>query len=116
MNTDSWYETRAALEGEQLLLLTDKADQIITSLIEQHERYDEQQRTRVAQYILLHRMLLRRARMVGIPRAWKRFEVEIQEQERVTNLTPSVSRDDISGRAFQEGLEAEARSRSRIYD
>src|SRR5438046_81774 len=92
LNTDSWYETRAVLEDEQSLLLTDRADQIITSLIEQHEQYDEQQHIRMAHYISLHRTLLRRARMVGIPRAWNRFEVEIQEQERVANLTPSVSR------------------------
>src|SRR6266581_656603 len=81
LNTDSWDQTHEVLEQEQSQLLTDRADQILMFLIEQHEQFNDLQHIQTANYISLHRSLLRRARMVGISRAWKRFELELQEHE-----------------------------------
>ena len=103
LNTDSWDETHAVLKQEQPLLLTDQADQMITLLIEQHEHYNTQEHTHRANYLSLHRTLLRRARMGGIPRAWKWFELELQGQEvNNHNLISSAGQDNSSSQILQE--------------
>jgi hypothetical protein len=86
---------------------------MITFLIEQHEQSHTQEHTHMANYISFHRILLRRARMGGISRTWKWFELELQGQEFMKhNLTLPADQDSWSRQITQEIYVA----RQSLYD
>jgi len=70
LQTGSWEEMGVVLEREQNLLLTDKADQVLTAIIAQALQSNNAQHAR---YLRIHRALLRRAREVGIRPALLEF-------------------------------------------
>ncbi len=70
----SWKETRALLEREQALLLTDEADQFLGALIEQVQQGEAADAQARADYYAAHLFLLRDARASSIGAAWARFK------------------------------------------
>lgn len=71
VTTSSWEETRAFLEREQALLLTNTANQLLESWVIQAAQNNH---TGQANYLNNHRILLLQARKLGIPDAWAEFE------------------------------------------
>lgn len=70
LQTSSWEEMGIVLEREQALLLSDKADQVLTAIIAQALQSND---AKNARYLRVHRALLRRAREVGIHPALLEF-------------------------------------------
>lgn len=70
LQTGSWEEMGVVLEREQALLLSDKADQVLTAIVAQALQSND---AKHARYLRIHRALLRRAREVGIRPALLEF-------------------------------------------
>jgi hypothetical protein len=70
LQTSSWEEMGVVLEREQALLLSDKADQVLTAIVAQALQSND---AKNARYLRIHRALLRRAREVGIHPALLEF-------------------------------------------
>jgi uncharacterized protein (DUF1778 family) len=75
-NTAAWDETRDVLEREQTLLLTDRADELLSAALEQDRQNHDPESQKLAAYTEAHLKLLRRAREVGIPAAWEEFKAK----------------------------------------
>ena len=74
LSTKSWDETRAVLDREQPLLLTQTAQLSLLALI---AKAREETNAEAADYFERHLRLLRRAREVGIATAWAEFETAL---------------------------------------
>jgi hypothetical protein len=64
---------QALLEQEQGLLLTQVANEILTTLMDEAERTGNPEEHKRALYMKVHRTLLRRAQEIGISAAWTEF-------------------------------------------
>src|SRR5690242_19582562 len=76
---DKWFEAGSEemstiLELKQSLLLTDTADEMISLRIEHIEKSSDIDHHQYLLNALLQRLLLRRARVLGVASAWKEFE------------------------------------------
>jgi hypothetical protein len=82
MPPGGWEQTYDILVHEQYFLLTEVADDIITYIMENTLKDIFKERTDVPQEIrehmenslFMHRWLLRRCRVIGIPAAWVEFQ------------------------------------------
>jgi hypothetical protein len=86
----SWEEIRALLEQEQMLLMTEEADQLFCALIEQAQQDDTRIAKDRADYFAAHLLLLRDARASSMPAAWDRFmqTLRIDEQDNEMHSAP----------------------------
>lgn len=84
VNTKSGEEARAVLEREQVLLLTDEADQFLSSQIEQAQQNNDAHH---ADSLKNPHAVLRRARETGISTALAEFEASRKMGRNLTALT-----------------------------
>jgi hypothetical protein len=89
LSTDSWSETYTILLQEQNHLLTDTADQFLSSLIEVAESSKDPYARDGLRYLNLHRTLLRESRTIGIEQAWLNFEAARQQSTPTEPLQPT---------------------------
>jgi len=88
LNAPNWAETRAALERDQQVLLSDAASARL-----QQALADAQKRGAGESSVLLelHLGLLQAARTQGIPAAWEQFLANVQQRQVATNaLGPAL--------------------------
>lgn len=85
LTTDSWPDTRAILEQQAEVLLSDTCAQMLGDLVDAARRDPDPRAARSAVYLELHQQLLENARVVGIAEAWHDFEsalAKVNEQQR----------------------------------
>jgi hypothetical protein len=73
LGTDSWSETRRVLDYEASALLTDEAQALLHRYVHEVRESGAPEAVNIAMYLEAHRLLLDRARTVGIDRAWDEF-------------------------------------------
>jgi hypothetical protein len=81
LNTNSWDETRAVLEREQALLLTESASRFLLEALEHARQSDDLEMQQRGDYLEAHLALLHRAREVGISAAWEEFQATYMSRE-----------------------------------
>lgn len=81
LNNHSWSETRAILELEQSLLMTDIVEDILTTLIEEARQSNSPNGQQRVGYLILHLKLLQEAQVDGISAAWKSFMARLGSNE-----------------------------------
>jgi hypothetical protein len=73
LSAENWDATHAALKQEQQLLLTDEAISVLREFIQQVRAQDHPNAQGMAAYLDAHRLLLERARAIGVEPAWREF-------------------------------------------
>ncbi len=110
LNTSSWQETRAVLEREQTLLLSETADRLLAANVIGARQQGDQKRVDLLE---LHYELLKRVWEIGLSAAWEEFQATrlqttgsrsqgVQDEFDQTFLDWANIRDDREGRRFLE--------------
>ena len=73
LRTNRWSDTLKILELQAPLLLTDEAQTLLRRYIREVRESGAPEAVNIAMYLEAHRLLLERARVVGIQRAWDEF-------------------------------------------
>lgn len=73
LSAENWDATHDALKQEQQLLLTDEAITVLREFIQQVRTQDHPNAQGMAAYLDAHRLLLERARAIGVEPAWREF-------------------------------------------
>jgi hypothetical protein len=75
LSANNWEETHEILISQRDILLTDEATTVLRDFVQQMRQQDQPNLQNMADYIDAHRILLERARVIGIEAAWREFSV-----------------------------------------
>ncbi len=94
-------ETRAILESESELLLSDIVDEYLATVVRLASRQHTEEGRESAEFLRLHLQLLRDARQEGIARAWQRFEramnqLDSERQQRFARELAGATQEDVA--------------------
>jgi hypothetical protein len=97
----NWEATHAALVGDQHVLLADDTLAVLREFIAQVRAQNHPNSQQMADYLDAHRLLLERARIIGVERAWNEFRALRLEGEGGAGGTPL---DDPEAQAIVDAL------------
>jgi hypothetical protein len=88
LSADNWEETHDTLVRDRELLLTDEAISVLRDFVQQVREQDQPNAQHMADYLDAHRILLERARIVGIEAAWREFRALRLNEDAEAGNTP----------------------------
>lgn len=89
LSATNWEATHVILEREQATLLGDDAQVVLRDFVTQARQQDRTDAQQMANYIEAHRLLLERARAIGVDAAWQEFRERNLDNAEVPDDDPN---------------------------